>query len=348
MKIEAEISTEISGHDASSGVFGCYTLDVMAQEIDIGGVKYVSSKRAAQVSGYAQDYIGQLCRGGLIEAQRVGGLWYLVLDSLYAYKQKADSYVPTAPRKTSVPDASSLVSFDGNDYVSAARAADLTGYHQDYVGQLAREGKVLSRQVGTRWYVEREGVLAHKKEKDALLAAVQSEAVGLARRIDKQPESLAIPSHIGDQTFLKYTTESGDLIPALHEAKEPDLPLDNNTEISEAADGGQTISIRVLRGSPESTERSSRKEESHAKRKQSSYRVAFVAATGLVGTVVIVISLGYASFQPHNLFTTLYTRESGSALAGKAIETFDGISLMLEKILVPTITYQRIEPSFEL
>ena len=69
----------------------------MAQEIDLGGTIYVSSKRAAEITGYTQDYIGQLARAGSITAQRVSGLWYVVEESLRNYKSKADEFKPTPP-----------------------------------------------------------------------------------------------------------------------------------------------------------------------------------------------------------------------------------------------------------
>jgi hypothetical protein len=59
-------------------MFAGYTV-AMSDEMVIEGKTYISSKRAAQVSGYAQDYIGQLARGGAIDAQRVGGLWFVNL-----------------------------------------------------------------------------------------------------------------------------------------------------------------------------------------------------------------------------------------------------------------------------
>lgn len=153
--------------------------------IMLGELKYLSSKEAAEVTGYTQDYVGQLARGGQIEAKRVSGMWYVNEESLKAYKAKADEFVPTPPQSV-LPrhNAETSVSFDGKDYVSTSRASKLTGYNQDYVGQLARSGEILSRQVGNRWYVDRESLLAHKKEKDALLAAVQVESVGLAKPSD--------------------------------------------------------------------------------------------------------------------------------------------------------------------
>lgn len=47
-------------------------------ELIIDDKKYVSSKRAAQITGYAKDYVGQLCREGYVDAKRVGRSWYVL------------------------------------------------------------------------------------------------------------------------------------------------------------------------------------------------------------------------------------------------------------------------------
>lgn len=191
----------------------------MTDELSIEGKQYISSKRAADLSGYAQDYVGQLARKGLIDAQRIGGLWYVFMESLAKYKEKADTYVPVPPQatfKNENPDT--LISFDGNDYVSAARAAEITGYHQDYVGQLARSGKILSRQVGNRWYVDRDGIVAHKEEKDNLLGAVQSQAVGIK---PLEPKKEPYIEKIESWEPLNYRNDAGALIPELPERAEP-------------------------------------------------------------------------------------------------------------------------------
>ena len=47
------------------------------EDLTIGDEKYVSSKKAAQITGYAKDYIGQLCREGRVEARLVGRNWYV-------------------------------------------------------------------------------------------------------------------------------------------------------------------------------------------------------------------------------------------------------------------------------
>jgi hypothetical protein len=47
-------------------------------EILIEEKKYVSSKRAAKMTGYAKDYIGQLCREGRVPARLIGRSWYVL------------------------------------------------------------------------------------------------------------------------------------------------------------------------------------------------------------------------------------------------------------------------------
>lgn len=47
-------------------------------EILIEEKRYISSKQAAKITGYAKDYIGQLCREGRVTARLVGRSWYVL------------------------------------------------------------------------------------------------------------------------------------------------------------------------------------------------------------------------------------------------------------------------------
>ena len=121
----------------------------------------------------------------------------------------ADTYTPRPPHASEhSAETDSIISFDGHDYVSAARAAHITGYHPDYVGQLARSGKILSRQIGNRWYVDRDQIVSHKSEKDALLGAVQAESVGVVL-----PKGAKQELHRSSEPFYTYQTEGRDLMP---------------------------------------------------------------------------------------------------------------------------------------
>ncbi|MDE1966023.1 MAG: hypothetical protein KGI41_02190 [Patescibacteria group bacterium] len=70
-------------------------------EITIGDKTYVSSKRAAEITGYAKDYIGQLCREGRVEARLIGRNWYISDSALRAHRF-GEEETPSAAPETKV------------------------------------------------------------------------------------------------------------------------------------------------------------------------------------------------------------------------------------------------------
>ncbi len=62
-------------------------------ELTLEGKKYLSSKRAAKITGYAKDYIGQLCREGRVTARLVGRGWYVLEDSIREHRFGNDDSV---------------------------------------------------------------------------------------------------------------------------------------------------------------------------------------------------------------------------------------------------------------
>lgn len=325
----------------------------MSDEIQIEGKSYISSKRASQESGYAQDYIGQLARKNLIDARRIGGLWYVSIDSLLSYQKKAEEFKPEPPsRPDAAAEPGTLVFFDGKEYVSAGRAAELTGYAQDYVGQLARSGTILSRQVGNRWYVEKQSVLTHKKEKDALLAAVQSDSVGLRKAPDPQAKALENPVKAGRYEagpYLNYFKENGDLMPQTGRE-----PMPENAEIKaqnediqgiETAqeDSAQTIAIRRVR---QLSSRPVRGRSERTLQAQPAFSEAnkssFPLLLGAAATIIIVLSVGYASVLRQNSVYALNIKQIGGSSLPAAVDTaFSKIGDLLEPFLTRELVYQR-------
>ena len=60
----------------------------MNKTIYLKGKKYISAKRAADITGYASDYIGQLCRAKKIPANLVGRSWYVLESEILDHKDK--------------------------------------------------------------------------------------------------------------------------------------------------------------------------------------------------------------------------------------------------------------------
>jgi len=63
-----------------------YTFKRMKNVMKIEGREYISSSRAAEITHYTNDYIGQLCRGGKLSAQMVGRSWFIEVESLARYQ----------------------------------------------------------------------------------------------------------------------------------------------------------------------------------------------------------------------------------------------------------------------
>lgn len=83
-------------------------------EVTLGDKIYISSKRAAEITGYAKDYVGQLCREGHVDAKMIGRGWYVYEPSIRAHRFGIESIEQTpveeevieAPVETdTVPDA---------------------------------------------------------------------------------------------------------------------------------------------------------------------------------------------------------------------------------------------------
>jgi hypothetical protein len=307
----------------------------MSANIVLEGKEYVSAKRAAEETGYARDYIGQLARKGLIGAQRVGGLWYVSLESLKGYQANAEAYVPAVSAAQQPGDPDSIVSFDGKDYISASRASKLSGYNQDYVGQLARAGKILSRQIGNRWYVEKEGLLSHKANKDSLLAAVQREAVGLPAA----PQSLPVPRDEAYAPYFNYLQEHGkDLIPSLGNAKdeaEVRIPRISAVPQSLVAPSRNVIDMRAIAPSAPAN----RIQRTSGKTMRRAIKV------GAALTFVIVLSYGLSTLKSSSHYTFDSSR-LGSALeqTASAIGSADAIDHLLagiERLVTTELRYVR-------
>ncbi len=50
------------------------------------GKKYISSKRASEISEYASDYIGQLCRANKLDCRMIGRAWFVTEESIHLHK----------------------------------------------------------------------------------------------------------------------------------------------------------------------------------------------------------------------------------------------------------------------
>ena len=73
-------------------------------EILIEEKRYVSSKRAAKLTGYAKDYIGQLCREGRVPARLVGRSWYVLESAIQDHRFGTKDVKPLKREESAAPE----------------------------------------------------------------------------------------------------------------------------------------------------------------------------------------------------------------------------------------------------
>jgi len=319
-------------------------------EVVLDGKTYITSKKAAAECGYAQDYVGQLSRKGFIDAKRVSGQWYVQLDSLKVYKEKAETFKPEPPKYQPDPNVEATINIDGKEYASAARAAKIAEYNQDYIAQLARAGKVPSRQTGNRWYVEIEALLRHKEEKDAMLRAVQAEAVGLKRPVAQAPANVSMTTHkkVEVQPLMTYKQEAKPLFPEIAESvalkavqytASEDLPM--------IAGKSSKIPIRVLRPITIEAKEIGTEDPKIMTKNQPRERVALPRKTISRATyltyafsIALLIAVGIGTYKKDAVFSYIQGGV-GHAQTASASSVGDVMASILHKILTKEIVYQR-------
>jgi hypothetical protein len=62
----------------------------MPDQIEFNGTKYISIRRAAEQIDLSRDYMARLCKKNVIDAHRVGSVWYVDIVSVRAYLRAQD------------------------------------------------------------------------------------------------------------------------------------------------------------------------------------------------------------------------------------------------------------------
>jgi len=213
--------------------------------------------------------------------------------------------------------------------------------------------------VGNRWYIDREGILAHKSEKDRLLGAVQAQSVGLvrspmaegiARNNQTQPHEQASLSHQNDAgPFLTYTKDDRDLLPPLASPAAFSGPKEFAKNDFGPEDKGESyaIPIRTVTAYNHAAPKKSQI-QAHPKggmpKKTIHYGIFGRVATAAL-TVVIVLSVGFATLRNSSIYGAKGNGTSfaldRNVLMASATGALKKVADFLEIYLVKELVYKR-------
>ncbi|MFA7302318.1 MAG: hypothetical protein WC030_01040, partial [Candidatus Paceibacterota bacterium] len=103
---------------------------------DLLSKNLISTRDAAELSGYSADYLSRLVRSGEVEGTRVGRSWLIGRESLLTLlKEKGKNQRP-------------LIGL-----VSTRVASKRSGYSPDYLARLVRSGEIDGTRVGRTWLI---------------------------------------------------------------------------------------------------------------------------------------------------------------------------------------------------
>ena len=182
-------------------------------ELVIGDKTYISSKRAAEITGYAKDYVGQLCREGYVDAKMVGRSWYVLESSIREHRfgkpeevqdEKVVSSVnevPTVPAwtpPTYVPEQPTKIPTLDREPVRYESAPAEAGNPQNAGDSSAALSEMQS--AWKEWYATRQSVEEESEEEEEIDEAMpeDEEEAPLEEEIEEtQPQieedSVSIP-----------------------------------------------------------------------------------------------------------------------------------------------------------
>ena len=274
----------------------------------IGGKNYISSRRAAEILGYTQDYVGQLCRSGKMQGERVSGVWHVLETTLFGGEKKDNAILQKEiageqANNSKEKESQGVIVVEGVHYISSKRAAEILGYTQDYVGQLCRSGRMEARQIGRGWYIPEHIVSSERTSSEAQNAPTVEIAT------DSAPEELYYQSE-PERTILPstYLLDERPLIPTPKRLKQPILhqilqegymETHQPVPIHVTKIAPQTLStLRTLESSSPSTSLSDNNSDSP-------FRTTFLQKIAYVGIfIALMASVGAFNMTPQRLVFT--------------------------------------------
>ncbi|PIV12795.1 MAG: hypothetical protein COS47_00665, partial [Candidatus Nealsonbacteria bacterium CG03_land_8_20_14_0_80_36_12] len=120
--------------------------------------QFISLKKAAETSGYSPDYLGYLIRTKKIKGEKVYSniSWQTTLEEIIKYSKKIKKNLDIQTPY-----------FSKKKHISLKKAAKISGYSSDYLGDLIRKEKIEGKKIhsGVSWLISEEAVKKYQERK---------------------------------------------------------------------------------------------------------------------------------------------------------------------------------------
>jgi len=133
------------------------------KELTLNGRTYLTTKRAAEITGYTTDYVGQLARQEKVDAQLVGRNWYIGEDSIKKHKfGEAEVSIRKEENETPAPALELLVNSVEDEIKKGEGAVPV---HEEVQEEVVEEDPLTNMQSAWQdWYKEQRSVPSDEEE----------------------------------------------------------------------------------------------------------------------------------------------------------------------------------------
>lgn len=212
-------------------------------EILIGEKKYISSKQAAKLTGYAKDYVGQLCREGRVPARLVGRSWYVLESAIQDHRFSDAKIEPDKTEKPKPSAESPIQSTWESPRYEASRDELLPSVNRLQNRELSvseekNEGSDVANRLQDTWQAWFDRFDHGSLGKSGAAAMLQEPEGANDEPEIEQSEEVDIPIHTVHQ--IHYQLPPEELLPNIHSEPEP-----QNKRIEER--GGSRALVRAVR-----------------------------------------------------------------------------------------------------
>lgn len=135
------------------------------KELKLNGRTYLSTKRAAEITGYTTDYVGQLARGGKVDAQLVGRNWYIEEESIKKHKfGEAAVVVKKLEEEPAAPALEVLVQSAEENDIELNKVPEEVEVVENIESHRDEDPVVAMESVWQEWYKAQRSVPAEEEE----------------------------------------------------------------------------------------------------------------------------------------------------------------------------------------
>ena len=214
-------------------------------ELVIEDKKYISTKRAAKETGYAKDYVGQLCREGRVPARLVGRSWYVLAAAIQDHRFGAPQDEEEAQESATIAQSASILppTWQAPRYssgeepimptVNRLQRVEIAGHEAEESEKPVQNAGMQLHEAWKEWFSLREQPSEAADEPETAAAPEEEGKIEEEPAVESEPEE--VPIHAIHHAPVTLRATESPIVSAIADASgeiEEELPIARSGRLS--------------------------------------------------------------------------------------------------------------------